>query len=70
MTYEQALQMMRDGFQLTHECFTPEEFFEMINGRLVDEQGYSMASWYQGEEWQNTGWEVVGKRAIGSYKTL
>ena len=70
MTYEQALQMMRDGFQLAHEYFTQEEFFEMINGRMVDEQGYHMAGWYQGEDLQNTGGEVVGKRTIGSYATL
>ena len=57
MTWEEAKQAMREGKSVHHRHFC-DEWFQMINGRIVDEAGYFMDRWYKGEDWQNTGWAI------------
>ncbi|BBK09185.1 hypothetical protein [Klebsiella phage 05F01] len=62
LSYTQAVAMMEQGCKVKHEYFTGEEYFHMPannGGRMVDEAGYPMDSWFRGEEWQNDGWMVV-----------
>lgn len=58
MSYEEALDAMRQGNKVSHQYFTSNEHFEMVRGRVVCEDGYSMAGWYKGEDWQNIGWYI------------
>ncbi|WNL63391.1 hypothetical protein [Citrobacter phage Tr1] len=59
LTWEQALEAMRNGKLVEHNCFCGGEFFEMQNGRVVDEAGYSMAGWNRNEGWQQTDWRIL-----------
>lgn len=59
MTWEEAQQAMREGKSVRNSNFTSDEWFQMVNGRIVCEQGYPMAGWYRGEEWQDKGWAIV-----------
>lgn len=61
MTYEEAVEAMKQGKKVRNENFTPDEFFEMKDGRIVCEMGYPMASWYKGEPWQKTGWSIFNE---------
>lgn len=59
MSYDEALELARTtGAKIAKRHFTSEEYFAYSGGRLVDEQGYSMARWYRNEPWQNEGWCV------------
>lgn len=59
MTYEEAVEAMKQGKKVRNENFTSDEFFEMKDGKIVCEMGYPMAKWYRGLDWQKTGWSVV-----------
>ena len=61
MTYEEALEAMKQGKKVRNENFTSDEFFEMKDGKVVCEMGYPMAAWYKGEPWQKTGWSVFNE---------
>ncbi len=63
MSWIEAMQVMEAGHQVRNEYFTPEEYFEMRDGRIYGEDGCSMHDWYRGEDWQKTGWSVVNKQA-------
>lgn len=58
MTFEEAKKKMAEGYRMTHQYFTEEEFFENKDGIMVCENGYNMARWYRGEEWQKSGWRI------------
>ncbi len=59
MTYEEAVEAMRNGKRVRNSNFTPEEYFEMKEGRVYGEDGVNMAGWYRGYDWQKEGWSVV-----------
>ncbi len=61
MTYEEAIEAMKQGKKVRNENFTSDEFFEMKDGRIVCEMGYPMSSWYKGEPWQKTGWSIFNE---------
>lgn len=59
MTYEEAIQKMREGKRVRNCNFTPDEFFEMRCGVIVCEMGYNMTGWFRGYDWQLDGWSVA-----------
>ena len=59
MTYEEAIEAMKQGHKVHNENFTSDEFFEMKGGKVVCEMGYPMATCYRGEDWQKTGWCII-----------
>ena len=61
MTYEEAIEAMKQGKKVRNENFTSDEFFEMKDGRIVCEMGYPMSSWYKGEPCQKTGWSIFNE---------
>lgn len=58
MTYEEAIESMRQGKRVKCQGFTDDEFFEMHNGVIVCEMGYNMTDWYRGHDWQRDGWSL------------
>ena len=56
LSWEEAKEEMRKGKRMANTYFSPEEYFEMNNGAIVCEDGYSMAGWFRNEDWQKTGW--------------
>ena len=61
LTWTQAQEAMREGKRVKNSNFTDEEFFYMQDGKIWDEEGYPMAGWYRGYDWQDEGWMVVGE---------
>lgn len=59
LNWTQAQEAMREGKRVKNSNFTGEEFFYMEDGRLLDEEGYPMAGWYRGYDWQDEGWMVI-----------
>ena len=59
LTWEQAVEAMRNGAKVQQSCFTSDEWFEMNNGVIECENGYNMTRWNRGEEWQQSGWRVL-----------
>lgn len=59
MTYEEAIEAMKNGHRVRNENFTSDEFFEMKDGKIVCEMGYPMDTWYRGYDWQKTGWSIL-----------
>lgn len=65
MTKDEALEKMKQGFKVSNEYFTSEEFLFMKNGVITSEDGYNFNNWFnvirQGEEWKLTGWRVYNE---------
>lgn len=59
LTWIQAQEAMREGKRVKNSNFTDEEFFYMVDGKIWDEQGYPMAGWYRGYDWQDEGWMII-----------
>ncbi|WJN63788.1 hypothetical protein Erwinia_phage_Fougasse_00070 [Erwinia phage Fougasse] len=59
MSWEEALQAMREGKRVKNKHFCDGEWFEMHKGSLYAEDGCSMYGWYTGESWQKTGWSII-----------
>lgn len=59
LDWTQAQEAMREGKRVKNQYFTGDEFFYMENGQMLDEEGYPMAGWYRGYDWQNEGWKVL-----------
>ncbi|QIS79367.1 hypothetical protein HWD31_gp16 [Pantoea phage vB_PagM_SSEM1] len=59
MSWEEALQAMRDGKKVVHRHFCTGEWFEMKGGRIYCEGGYPMDKWFQNKDWQLTGWSIA-----------
>lgn len=59
MTWEEAKKVMNAGHKVRNKYFTKDEYFEMIDTRIVCERGYDMSSWYRNEDWQNEGWLIL-----------
>ncbi|HEI0612119.1 TPA: hypothetical protein SIF59_003996 [Escherichia coli] len=62
MTYEEAIQAMKEGKRVKARGFTRDEYFEMQHGVITCEMGYNMTGWYKGHEWQKDGWSIVEHR--------
>lgn len=63
LTWSQAQEAMREGKRVKNSNFTSEEFFYMEDGKIWDEQGYPMAGWYKGYDWQDEGWMILEEPA-------
>lgn len=61
MSWREAQKAMWEGKRVRHEYFTDEEFFEIKGSKIIAEDGCNMELWYIGEDWQKTGWSVVGQ---------
>lgn len=59
MSWDEAKAAMEEGKKVRNCYFSSDEFFRMDNGSIVCENGYSMAGWYRGEEWQTMGWSIL-----------
>lgn len=59
LNWTQAQEAMREGKRVKNSNFTDEEFFYMEDGKIWDEQGYPMAGWYRGYDWQDEGWMIL-----------
>lgn len=59
LTWEQEVELMKQGKRVTHEYFTDDEYLEMVDGHIVCERGYRMGKWNRGEEWQQKGFKVL-----------
>lgn len=65
MTKDEALEKMKQGFKVSNEYFTSDEFLYMKNGVIMSEDGYNFNDWFfnirKGEEWKLTGWRVYNE---------
>ena len=59
LNWTQAQEAMREGKRVKNQYFTGDEFFYMENGQMLDEEGYPMAGWYRGYDWQDEGWMIL-----------
>lgn len=59
LTWTQAQEAMREGKRVKNRHFTDEEFFYMEDGKILDENGYPMAGWDKGYDWQYDGWMIL-----------
>lgn len=59
LTWTQAQEAMREGKRVKNRHFTNEEFFYMEDGKILDENGYPMAGWDKGYDWQHEGWMIL-----------
>lgn len=59
MTYQEAVEAMKEGKRVRAQGFTDDEYFEMQCGVITCEMGYNMTDWYKGHEWQKDGWSIV-----------
>ncbi|ACB97457.1 hypothetical protein HWC75_gp091 [Salmonella phage 1-19] len=63
MTKDEALEKMKQGFKVSNQYFTSDEFLYMKeNGVIMSEDGYNFNDWFfnirKGEEWKLDGWSV------------
>ncbi|EDV1300498.1 hypothetical protein AAC69_002584 [Salmonella enterica subsp. enterica serovar Hadar] len=63
MTKDEALEKMKQGFKVSNQYFTSNEFLYMKeNGVIMSEDGYNFNDWFfnirKGEEWKLDGWSV------------
>ncbi|NCC17207.1 MAG: hypothetical protein EOM28_12960 [Clostridia bacterium] len=63
MTKDEALEKMKQGFKVSNQYFTSDEFLYMKeNGVIMSEDGYNFNEWFfnirKGEEWKLDGWSV------------
>ena len=63
MTKDKALEKMKQGFKVSNQYFTSDEFLYMKeNGVIMSEDGYNFNDWFfnirRGEEWKLDGWSV------------
>lgn len=63
MTKDEALEKMKQGFKVSNQYFTSDEFLYMKeNGVIMSEDGYNFNDWVfnirKGEEWKLDGWRV------------
>lgn len=66
MTKDEALEKMKQGFKVSNQYFTSDEFLYMKeNGVIMSEDGYNFNDWFfnirKGEEWEEwklDGWSV------------
>lgn len=61
LNWTQAQEAMREGERVKNQYFTGDEFFYMENGQMLDEEGYPMAGWYRGYDWQDEGWMIFNE---------
>ena len=64
LNWTQAQEAMREGKRVKNQYFTGDEFFYMANGQMLDEEGYPMAGWYRGYDWQDEGWMILDDDTI------
>lgn len=63
MTKDEALEKMKQGFKVSNQYFTSDEFLYMKeNGVIMSEDGYNFNDWFfnirKGEEWKLDDWSV------------
>lgn len=63
MNKDEALEKMKQGFKVSNQYFTSDEFLYMkANGVIMSEDGYNFNDWFfnirKGEEWKLDGWSV------------
>lgn len=63
MKKDQALEKMKQGFKVSNEYFTSDEYLFMnASGAIISEDGYNFNDWFfnirKGEEWKLEGWSV------------
>ena len=63
MTKDEAQAKMKQGFKVSNQYFTSDEFLYMKeNGVIMSEDGYNFNDWFfnisKGEEWKLDGWSV------------
>ena len=63
MNKDEALEKMKQGFKVSNQYFTSDEFLYMKeNGVIMSEDGYNFNDWFfnirKGEEWKLDGWSV------------
>ena len=62
MTREEALEKMKQGFKITNEYFTSEEYLHMVDGVIRSEDGYNFDEWFYfprlSETWKYDGWRL------------
>lgn len=60
MTRDRAIELMKQGYKITHTSFTPDEYIEYQNGNFIEENGYNFNSGIRirkGGNW-DTGWSI------------
>ena len=62
MTKQEAIQSMEEGYKVTHEYFTDEEWMKLRNGVYIFEDGVKCTPnefWkHRQAEWYNEGWSI------------
>lgn len=66
MTKDQALEKMKQGFKVSNEYFTSDEYLFMnASGEIISEDGYNFNDWFfnirRGEDWKLDGWRVYNE---------
>ena len=69
MTKDKALEKMKQGFKVSNQYFTSDEFLYMKeNGVIMSEDGYNFNDWFfnirRGEEWKLDGWSVYREQLV------
>lgn len=61
MTREQAKQALKDGYKITHQYFTEDEYVGLFDGIICDENNIPRLMFWEhrvGSGWDE-GWEIV-----------
>lgn len=62
MTRKEAHESMKNGNKVAHRFFSPNEFYHMVEGEIIAEDGVNHTEVFWGEEHGNfreTGWYVI-----------
>ena len=68
MTKSEALQAMKDGNNIHHDYYSPDEYIFMIGNTILDENEYRMGSpddefWKYIQHWSD-GWHIKEASSI------
>lgn len=66
MSRDQAYAAMQEGYKITHQYFTKEEYYHIDNGRILDEGGINHTSVFYDDSgtsaWRANGWYVYNDK--------
>lgn len=62
MTREEALEMMKSGHKITHEYFTPSEYFCMKFKSIIAEDGVDFSDLFFTRDMYADGWSIFEEK--------
>lgn len=58
MTRDQVYQAMKNGDKVTHTYFTQDEYYHLVNGKIMAEDGVNHTSVFWEQDFKKDGWEI------------